>query len=147
MAEFVLYGCWRSSASDRLQIGLRCKALSFRYVPVDLDQSEQTSDSYLAINPRGEVPTLIVDGQAWFQTLSILVELEGAIPIRVSRSSPRLRMIPRIDACGVALQDRALAPPFVAAASWSRWGWGVQQRRRRFRGSSSRMVPCASRAG
>ena len=80
MAEFVLYGCWRSSASDRLQIGLRCKALSFRYVPVDLDQSEQTSDSYLAINPRGEVPTLIVDGQAWFQTLSILVELEGRYP-------------------------------------------------------------------
>jgi maleylacetoacetate isomerase len=76
MDELVLYGCWRSSASHRLQIGLRLKQLPFRYVPVNLDQGEQHSAWYRAIHPGGELPALQVNGDVWLQSLSILEELE-----------------------------------------------------------------------
>ncbi len=76
MASLQLYGCWRSSASHRLQIGLRLKQLPFEYTPVSLDEKEQHSDWYRALNPRGEVPTLVVDGSPWVQTLAILETLD-----------------------------------------------------------------------
>ncbi|EAU75215.1 glutathione S-transferase N-terminal domain-containing protein [Synechococcus sp. RS9916] len=76
MASLQLYGCWRSSASHRLQIGLRLKQLPFEYRPVSLDEKEQHCDWYRALNPRGEVPTLVVDGSPWVQTLAILETLD-----------------------------------------------------------------------
>ena len=79
MTALQLFGCWRSSASHRLQIGLRLKQLSFTYTPVSLDQGEQHSDWYLALNPRAEVPTLLVDGEPWVQTLAILETLEETL--------------------------------------------------------------------
>lgn len=82
MDELVLYGCWRSSTSHRLQIGLRLKELTFQYVPVDLDQQEQNSTWYQAINPWGEVPSLVVNGKAWCQSLSILLQLDERYPSR-----------------------------------------------------------------
>jgi len=81
-AAIVLYGCWRSSASHRLQIGLRLKQLPFAYVPVDLDRGEQHSPAYRAINPRGELPTLVVAGEPWVQSLSILEQLDALHPGR-----------------------------------------------------------------
>ena len=80
MPSLELYGCWRSSASQRLQIGLRLKKLPFSYPPVSLDRSEQHSDWYRAINPRAELPTLVVDGEPWVQTLPILETLEEIFP-------------------------------------------------------------------
>ena len=80
MSERTLYGCWRSSASHRLQIGLRLKQLPFTYKPVSLDAGEQHSPWYRAINPHGEVPTLVVDGTAWTQSLAILESLDEQHP-------------------------------------------------------------------
>lgn len=80
MPSLELYGCWRSSASQRLQIGLRLKKLPFTYTPVSLDRGEQHSDWYRAINPRAELPTLVVDGEPWVQTLAILETLEETCP-------------------------------------------------------------------
>ena len=80
MPYLKLYGCWRSSASQRLQIGLRLKALPFTYIPVSLDRGEQHSDWYRSINPRAELPTLMVDGEPWVQTLAILETLEETFP-------------------------------------------------------------------
>lgn len=80
MEQIVLYGCWRSSASHRLQIALRLKGLDFDYRPVDLDRGEQHSPWFRAINPRGELPVLIVNGETWFQSLSILEALEECYP-------------------------------------------------------------------
>ncbi|MFM8259079.1 MAG: class I SAM-dependent methyltransferase [Vulcanococcus sp.] len=76
MDHLVLFGCWRSSSSHRLQIGLRLKQLPFSYRPVNLDQGEQQSDWYRAINPSGEVPALQVNGETWLESLSILEALE-----------------------------------------------------------------------
>ncbi|AII49686.1 maleylacetoacetate isomerase [Synechococcus sp. KORDI-52] len=80
MPSLELYGCWRSSASQRLQIGLRLKKLPFSYTPVSLDRGEQHRDWYRAINPRAELPTLVVDGEPWVQTLAILETLEETFP-------------------------------------------------------------------
>ena len=80
MPSLELYGCWRSSASQRLQIGLRLKELPFTYIPVALDRGEQHSDWYRAVNPRAELPTLMVDGEPWVQTLAILETLEEIFP-------------------------------------------------------------------
>ena len=79
MPSLQLFGCWRSSASHRLQIGLRLKQLSFTYTPVCLDRGEQHSGWYVALNPRAEVPTLLVDGEPWVQTLAILETLEETL--------------------------------------------------------------------
>ena len=79
MPSLQLYGCWRSSASHRLQIALRLKQLPFQYIPVSLDQGEQHSDWYRAMNPRAEVPTLLVDGVPWVQTMAILETLEESV--------------------------------------------------------------------
>ncbi len=84
----MLYGCWRSSASHRLQIALRLKELPFSYHPVDLDSGEQNSDWFRSINPRGELPVLMVNGEAWFQSLSMLEELEERYPNAGQRLLP-----------------------------------------------------------
>ena len=42
---------------------------------VDLDAREQRSAAYLAINPHGVVPTLIVDGKPAFESAALLVLL------------------------------------------------------------------------
>ena len=89
--SFVLYGCWRSSASHRLQIGLRLKELPFLYRPVNLDAAEQHSAAYRAINPRGELPTLVVNGEPWYQSLSILEQIEADYPARGVRLLPTQR--------------------------------------------------------
>lgn len=80
MTTLVLYGCWRSSTSHRLQIALRLKQLPFTYRPIDLDQGEQNGDDFRALNPRGELPVLVVDGEPWFQSLSILEQLDELHP-------------------------------------------------------------------
>lgn len=76
MSASILYGCWRSSASHRLQIGLRLKQIGFEYRPVSLDKGEQCSDWYRAINPRAEVPAMVIDGKVWTQSLAILESLD-----------------------------------------------------------------------
>ena len=98
MPSLELYGCWRSSASQRLQIGLRLKELPFSYIPVSLDRGEQHSDWYRSINPRAELPTLMVDGEPWVQTLAILETMEEAFPEQghsLLPTTPRERRICR----------------------------------------------------
>lgn len=50
MDDLVLQGCWRSSASHRLQIALHLKR-PFRYAPVTFDAGEQHSTACRTINP------------------------------------------------------------------------------------------------
>ena len=96
MPSLELFGCWRSSASQRLQIGLRLKELPFSYTPVSLDRGEQNSDWYRSINPRAELPTLMVDGEPWVQTLAILETLEETFPEHGQSLLPTTRRERRI---------------------------------------------------
>jgi maleylacetoacetate isomerase len=77
-----LYGFWRSLASYRVRVALALKGLRAEEVSIDLLKGKQNSEDYLAVNPQGVVPALILDegGPPLFQSLAILEYLEETHP-------------------------------------------------------------------
>ncbi len=76
-----LYTYWRSSCSYRVRIALGLKGLDWESIPVHLVKGEQRDPSYLAHNPSGFVPTLVLeDGTELVQSLAILDYLEATHP-------------------------------------------------------------------
>lgn len=73
-----LYGFWRSLATYRVRVALSLKGLHADDISVDLLKGRQNDDDYLAVNPQGVVPALILDdgGPPLFQSLAILEYLE-----------------------------------------------------------------------
>lgn len=55
-----LYSYWRSSCSWRVRIALAVKGIGYEYVPVHLvrDGGEQRTETYRAVNPLQQVPTI-----------------------------------------------------------------------------------------
>jgi maleylacetoacetate isomerase len=77
-----LYGYWRSVATLRVRIALNMKALAYEETSVDLAEGAQHDERFLAINPNGSVPALVVDDEpAITQSLAILEYLEEAFPV------------------------------------------------------------------
>ena len=101
-----LYGFWRSLASYRVRVALALKGLQAEEISIDLLKGGQSSPDYLAVNPQGVVPALILDdgGPPLFQSLAILEYLE--------ETRPQPALLPR-DARGRA-RVRGLA--LIAAA-------------------------------
>ncbi len=58
MAELVLYGFWRSSATWRARIALGLKGLAYAYRPVNLLEGVQHGPEHRARNPLEQVPVL-----------------------------------------------------------------------------------------
>ncbi len=77
-----LYGFWRSLASYRVRVTLALKGLHAEEVSIDLLKGRQNSEDYLAVNPQGVVPALILDegGPPLFQSLAILEYLDELRP-------------------------------------------------------------------
>jgi maleylacetoacetate isomerase len=75
-----LYGYWRSSAAYRVRIGLNLKGLAYDQIPVNLLASEQSAETYRAINPQGFVPYLVSDGLGFAQSMAILEYLDEVYP-------------------------------------------------------------------
>lgn len=86
MAEdkLILYGYWRSSCSWRIRLSLALKGIPYEHRAVNLLKGEQKSAEYLAINPDGLVPTLVIEkGDERIlltQSIAILEYLEEAYP-------------------------------------------------------------------
>lgn len=59
MAEYTLYGFWRSSSTARLRIALNLKGLHYSAVSVDLSKDEQLSAAHRQLNPSASVPLLV----------------------------------------------------------------------------------------
>lgn len=83
--KLVLHNYWRSSASQRVRIGLGLKGLAFDYVIVNIVKADQFADTYRSKNPMSQVPTLEVtedDGtvHAISQSLPILEYLNERFP-------------------------------------------------------------------
>jgi maleylpyruvate isomerase len=80
--KLVLHGYWRSSASHRVRIALGLKGLAYEYAAVNIGPpSEQLTDTYRALNPMAQLPTLAFtddDGEQHLlvQSLAILEFLE-----------------------------------------------------------------------
>jgi maleylacetoacetate isomerase len=77
-----LYGFWRSLASYRVRVALTLKGLHAEEISIDLLKGKQSSPDYLALNPQGVVPALILDdgGPPLFQSIAILEYLEETRP-------------------------------------------------------------------
>ena len=52
----------------------------FRLVKLDFDQGEQHLPDYLRVNPRGQVPTLVIDGKPYFESAALLMILAERHP-------------------------------------------------------------------
>lgn len=80
-----LHGYWRSGAAYRVRLALNIKQIPYEQVTHDLRKNEQAAAAFLALQPQGLVPALVVeDGAVLTQSLAILEWLEEAYP------SPRL---------------------------------------------------------
>mgnify|MGYP001038241535 FL=1 len=78
--KITLHDYWRSSAAYRVRIALNFKGVAYDIVPVNLLEGAQTSAANRAINPQGLVPTLVVDGRAFTQSLAIIDWLDAQFP-------------------------------------------------------------------
>ena len=77
-----LYGFWRSLASYRVRVALALKGMQAEEISIDLLKGKQNEADYLAVNPQGVVPALLLDegGAPLFQSLAILEYLEETRP-------------------------------------------------------------------
>jgi glutathione S-transferase len=63
-----------------LEIIKAANGTPFEALPIKLHKGEQRSSEYLAINPNGQVPTLVVDGQPLTQIVAICDYLDRRHP-------------------------------------------------------------------
>lgn len=76
----LLYDYWRSSASYRVRIALGLAGIDHDHKAIDLTAGEHRRPDYLAINPQGLVPTLVLDGAVLTQSLAIVEYLAERHP-------------------------------------------------------------------
>jgi maleylpyruvate isomerase len=126
-----LHGYWRSTASWRVRIALAWKGVAYRPVSHDLRTGAQRDPAYLALNPQGYVPALVLgDGRVLTQSPAILEYLEEAYPAppllpadAVARA--RVRAVAAIVACDIhPIQNLAILKRITALGSdadaWAR---------------------------
>jgi maleylpyruvate isomerase len=111
--NLVLHNYWRSSASHRVRIALGLKKLDYEYVVVNILHGDQHAETYRAMNPVAQVPTLEItedDGTR--------VTLTQSLPIMeyLDERWPEPPILPTsIAYTGDAASDRSIA--FLRARS------------------------------
>lgn len=80
--RLILYSYFRSSAAYRVRITLNLKNIDHEIHPIHLLKhgGEQFRADFLALNPQGRVPVLIVQNQALTQSSAIIEYLEEVFP-------------------------------------------------------------------
>ncbi len=80
--SIVLYSYFRSSAAYRVRIALNLKKIDYEIRAVHLvkDGGEQFIADYLALNPQGRVPVLVVGDKVITQSTAIIEYLEEVYP-------------------------------------------------------------------
>lgn len=77
----VLYHGWKSSASRRVRLCLAEKGLTYESRIIDLAKGEHHSPQYLARNPNGVIPLLILDdGRSLYESSTINEYLDETYP-------------------------------------------------------------------
>jgi maleylacetoacetate isomerase len=78
----VLYSYFRSSAAYRVRIALNLKHIDYEIRPIHLlrNGGEQFKADYLALNPQGRVPALVVGDTVLTQSSAIIEYLEETYP-------------------------------------------------------------------
>jgi glutathione S-transferase len=68
------------TASLAVHLALLETGAEYRLQLVDLDAGEQRSAAYLALNPTGVVPTLLIDGKPYYEAAACLMTLADRHP-------------------------------------------------------------------
>ena len=69
-----------SSCSQKARVFMNVKGIEWESHPINLGNGENYSEYYLGINPRGLVPTLVLDGEVHIESNDILTLLDGRFP-------------------------------------------------------------------
>lgn len=78
---FVLHHAWKSSASRRVRLCLAEKGLTFESRIVDLAKGDHHTPEYLALNPNGVIPLLVLpDGRSLYESSTICEYLDETYP-------------------------------------------------------------------
>ncbi|MGO4328988.1 glutathione S-transferase family protein [Cupriavidus sp. 2TAF22] len=76
-----LFHGWLSSASRRVRLCLAEKGVDYESVPIDMSKQEQHSPEYLAMNPNGVVPALLLaPGKSLYESSTICEYLDDIHP-------------------------------------------------------------------
>src|SRR5689334_9625437 len=100
MAQMTLYTA-RGTCSLATHIALLEAGADFDVVPLDLSKTEQQSPAYLAINPKGRVPSLRTPQGVLTETPALLVF--------VARSFPAAGLAPFDDVFAFARMEEMLS--------------------------------------
>src|SRR5690606_25972764 len=98
---------FRSSTSYRVRIALALKRIDYDYVAHHLRHGGQRSPDYLALNPQGLVPTLVLeDGTVLTQSLAICEFIDEVAPEPPllpadPHGRARVRMLAQMVACEI----------------------------------------------
>ena len=76
----MLYDFGNSVCCQKVRITLTAKRLEWDSIKVDLFRSEQYDPRYLALNPKGVVPTLVHDGRPVIESTLICEYLDDTFP-------------------------------------------------------------------
>lgn len=90
-----LYHNETSTSSQKVRLVLAEKELAWESHHLDLWKGDQHAASYLALNPRGVVPTLVDDGTVIVESTVIMEYLDDAYPdrpLRPAAAAERARM-------------------------------------------------------
>jgi glutathione S-transferase len=68
------------TASMAVHLALLETGAPYRLVKLDFAKDEQRAEDYLKLNPRGQVPTLVIDGQPYFEAAALVMILAERHP-------------------------------------------------------------------
>ena len=80
MSTLVLYDFGNSVCCQKVRITLRAKELDWEAISIDLFKAEQYDPKYLALNPKGVVPTLVHDGKPVIESTLICEYIDQTFP-------------------------------------------------------------------
>ncbi|THD22998.1 Maleylacetoacetate isomerase MaiA [Fasciola hepatica] len=134
MSKPVLYNFCRSSASFRVRIALLLKEIDYEYRAINMvkePEAEQFTDEYRKVNPKCELPALLIDGVVLTQSLPIIEYLEetrGSKGVSLLPKDPvkraHVRRLSEIINSGIQpMQNRSVMrelPPEVDRDEWAR---------------------------
>jgi GST-like protein len=103
MSIVFYYAPWSSAspvASALAELGVPHEAVKF-----DLTKGDQKKPAFLALNPNGKVPTLVVDGAPMFEAVAIMIWLGEKFGVQKK------------------LWPAAGTPEHLQALSWSAWAY------------------------
>jgi len=70
----------KGAASLAIHAALKEIGVPYELAQIDLDAGQQRSPEYLRLNPRGKVPTLIIDGQPFHESAALMLMLAERHP-------------------------------------------------------------------